>query len=63
MKIRLSLETDMKKLFESGKCHTKVKNGKDPNSTDPSDFEPDPTSPRPDVQIVLLKAPMIHTNS
>ena len=34
MKIRLTLETDMRKLFESDKNHTKVKNGKDPNSTD-----------------------------
>ena len=59
MKIRLTLETDMKKLFESDKNHTKVKNGKDPNSTDLSDFEPDPTPPTPDIQIVLLKAPMI----
>ena len=38
MKIRLTLETDMKKLFESDKNHTEIKNGKDPNSTDPSDF-------------------------
>ena len=59
MKIRLTLKTDMKKLFESDKSHTKVKNGKDPNSTDPGDFEPDPTPPTPDKQIVLLKAPMI----
>ena len=51
MKIRLTLETDMKKLFESDKNHTKVKNGKDPNSTDPGEFVPDPMPPRPDVQI------------
>ena len=49
----------MKKLFESDKNHTKVKNGKDPNSTDPIDFEPNPMLQTPDVQIVLLKAPMI----
>ena len=59
MKIRLTLETDMEKLFESDKNHTKVKNGKDPNYTDPGDFELNPTPPTPDVQIVLLKAPMI----
>ena len=58
MKKRLTLEIDMKKLFESDKNNTKVKNAKDPNSTDPDDFEPDPTHPSPDVQIVLLKAPM-----
>ena len=59
MKLRLTLETDMKKLFESDKNYTKVKNGKDPNSTDPGDFEPNPAPPTTDVQIVLLKAPMI----
>ena len=59
MKIRLTLETDMKKLSELDKIHTRVKTGKDPNSTDPGDFEPNPTPPTPDVQIVLLKAPMI----
>ena len=37
MKIRLTLETDMKKMFESDKNHTQVKNSKDSNSTDPSD--------------------------
>ena len=59
MKIRLILEIEMKKLFESDKNHIKVKNSKDPNSTDPSDFEPNPTPLTPDVQIILLKAPMI----
>ena len=60
MKIRLTLETDMKKLFESDKNHMgNPKSGKLATSTDPNDFEPDPTPPTPDVQIVLLKAPMI----
>ena len=60
MKIRLTLETDMKKLFESDKNHmANPKSGKLAASTDPNDFEPDPTPPTPDVQIVLLKAPMI----
>ena len=60
MRIRLTLETDMKKLFESGKNHMgKPKTGKLVTSTDPNDFEPDAIPPTPDVQIVLLKAPMI----
>ena len=37
MKIRLTLEIDRKKMFESDKNHTQVKKSKDPNSTDPSD--------------------------
>ena len=35
------------------------KTGKLATSTDPNDFEPDAKPPTPDVQIVLLKAPMI----
>ena len=60
MKIRLTLETDMKKLFESNKNHMgNPKTGKLETSTDPNDFEPDAIPPTPDVQIVLLKAPTI----
>ena len=60
-KIRLTLETDMKTLFESDKNHMgNPKTGKLATSTDPNDFEPDAIPPTPDVQIVLLKAPMIH---
>ena len=60
MKIRLTLETDMKKLFESDKNHMgNSKTAKFSISTDPNNFEPDATPPTPDVQIVLLKAPMI----
>ena len=60
MKIRLTLETDVKKLFESDKNHMgNPKTGKLANSTDPNDFEPDAIPPTPDVQIVLLKAPMM----
>ena len=60
MKIRLTLETDMKKLFESDKNHMgNPKTGKLATSTDPNDFEPDGTPPTPDAQIVLLKAPML----
>ena len=60
MKIRLTLETDMKKLFESDKDDMgNPKTGKLATSTDPNDFEPDEIPPTPDVQIVLLKAPMI----
>ena len=60
MKIRLTLETDMKKLFESDKNHVgDPKTGKSATSTDPNDFEPVAIPSTPDVQIVLLKAPMI----
>ena len=60
MKIRLTLETDMTKLFESDKNHMgNPKTGKLATSTDPNDFEPDAIPPAPDVLIVLLKAPMI----
>ena len=60
MKIRLTLKTDMKKLFESNKNHMgNPKSGKLATSTDPNDFEPDTTPPMPDVQIVFLKAPTI----
>ena len=60
MKIRLTFKTDMKKLFESDKNHMgNPKTGKLATSTYPNDFEPDAISPTPDIQIVLLKAPMI----
>ena len=60
MKIRLTLETDMKKLFESDKNHMgNPKAGKSATSTVPNDYEPDGSPSTPDVQIVLLKAPMI----
>ena len=60
MKIRLTLKTDMKKLFESDRNHMgNPKTGKLATSTDPNDFEPDAIPPTPDLQIVLLKAPMI----
>ena len=50
----------MKKLFESDKNHMgNPKTGKLATPTDPNDFEPDATPPSPDVQVVLLKAPMI----
>ena len=60
MKIRLTLETYMKKLFESDKSlHCDLKNGKTAGSTNPDDYNADKTPTTPDVQIVLLKAPMI----
>ena len=60
MKIRLTLETDMKKLFESNKnLSGDPETGKSATSTDPNDYEPDKTPQTPDVQIILLKAPMI----
>ena len=60
MKIRLTLETNMKKLFESDKNHMRnPKTGKLASSTGPNDFEPDAIPPTSDVQIVLLKALMI----
>ena len=60
MKIRLTLKTYMKKLLESDKNHMgNPKTGKLATSTDPNNFEPDAIPPMPDVQIVLLKAPMM----
>ena len=60
MKIRLTLETDMKKLFESNKnLMGNPKMGKSATSADPNDYEPDGTPQTPDVQIILLKAPTI----
>ena len=60
MKIRLTLKTDMIKLFKSNKNHMgNPKTGKLVTSTDPNDFEPDAIPPTPDVQVVLLKALMI----
>ena len=60
MKIRLTLETDMKKLFESNKNFMgNSKTGKSATSTDPNDYEPDGKPQMPDVQVVLLKAPTI----
>ena len=60
MKIRLTLKTDMKKLFESNKnLMDNPKTGKSATSTDPNDYEPDGTRQTSDVQIILLKTPMI----
>ena len=60
MKIRLTLENDMKKLFESDKnLMSDPKSGKTADSTNPNDYATDGTPQTPDVQIVLLKAPMI----
>ena len=59
-KIRLTLETDMKKLFQSHKNRMgNSKFGKTADSTNPNDYEPDAIPATPDVQIVLLKASMI----
>ena len=60
MKIRLTLETDMKKLFESDKnLMGNPKTGKSATFTDPDNYEKNGTPQTLDVQIVLLKAPMI----
>ena len=46
MKIRLTLETDMKKLFESDKNYMgNPETGKLATSTDPNDFQPDAIPP------------------
>ena len=48
MKIRLTLETDMKKLFETDKNHMgNSKTGKLATSADPNDFEADAIPPTP----------------
>ena len=60
MKTTLTLETDIKKLFGSDKnLMGNPKLGKTADSTNPNDYETDGTPQTPDVQIVLLKAPMI----
>ena len=57
--IRLTLETDMKKLFESdANLNSGLKNGKSATSTEPRDYNI-AVPGIPDAQIVLIKAPMI----
>ena len=59
-KIRLTLKTDMKKLFESkANLNSSLKAGKSQGSTDKADSNVGNVSMTPDAQIVLLKAPMI----
>ena len=59
MKIRLTLETDMKELFECDKnLNTGVKSGKSSSSTNINDYNVG-TPGTPEAQIVLLKAPTI----
>ena len=59
IKIRLTLETDSKNLFESDKnLNSGLKNGKSATSTDPTDYNI-AVPGIPDAQIVLIKAPMI----
>ena len=59
MKIRLTLEADMKKLFESdANLNSGLKSGKSSSSTDPTDYNI-AVPGIPDAQIVLIKAPMI----
>ena len=60
MKVRLTLEIDMMKLFESNKnLMGDPKTGKSATSTYPSDYEPDGTPQTPDVQIIILNALMV----
>ena len=59
MKIRLTLETDIKMLFESdANLNSGLKSGKSSTSTDPTDYNI-AVSGIPDAQIVLIKASMI----
>ena len=59
MKIRLTLETDMKELFECDKnLNTGLKSGKSSSSTNINDYNVG-TPRTPEAQIVLLKAPTI----
>ena len=59
LKIRLTLETDMKRLFESDvNLNSGLKNGKSATSTDPKDYNIAAPGIL-DAQIVLIKAPMI----
>ena len=59
IKIRLTLETDMKRLFESdANLNSGLKTGKTARSTNPKDYNI--VAPGiPDAQIVLIKAPMM----
>ena len=59
IKIRLTLETDMNRLFESDvNLNSGLKNGKSATSIDPKDYNIDAPG-IPDTQIVLIKAPTI----
>ena len=60
IKIRLTLETDMKRLFESkANLNSGLKTGKNQDSTDKADYNIGNVSMTPDAQIVLLRTPMI----
>ena len=60
IKIRLTLETDMKKLFESkANLNSGLKAGEIQRSTNKADYNIGDALMTPDAQIVLLKAPMM----
>ena len=57
--MRFTLETEMKKLFESdADLDSGLENGKSATSTDPTDYNT-LIPGTPGAQIVLIKAPMI----
>ena len=63
IQIRLILETDMKKLFETDvNFNNGLKTGKSSTSMDLKDYN-SATPGTPDAQIVLIKGPMIQYDS
>ena len=55
LKIRCTLETEMKKLFESKKMWKQLKIGATAGSTNVNDYGPATSPGTPDAQIVSLK--------
>ena len=59
LKIKCTLETEMKKLFETKKMLKQLKIGATAGSTNANDYGPATSPGMPDVQIIFLKAPFI----
>ena len=59
LKIRCTLETEMKKLFESKKMLKQLKIGATAGSANANDYGPVISPGMPDAQIIFLKAPFI----
>ena len=59
LKIRCTLETEMKKLFESKKMLKQLKIGATAGLTNANDYSPTTSLGAPDVQIIFLKVPFI----
>ena len=59
LKIRCTLKTEMKKLFESKKMLRPLEAGATAGSTNPNEYGLATSPGAPDVQIIFLKAPFI----